>query len=350
VAQAKLHTSLHARQSVSQSRQPQQTNPPHTPRCDTQHPLPAQELSPPPKTLNMASSPPPDSGGSSSPFAPSTNPPTHARDHLTTIPHEIIQNIASCLYASHIPDRELHQIDSHYSGIPYKQSQIRDLANLSRTSKLLYQQTNAWAHLFLHSHRDITKYRVFKTPKAAANQQPALQKLLQWSVRHCVFCGKTSQREAILMNGLHCCRGCDREQWPDKITETQASKEFGLTKQRDVVLQGSTTVLGQRQAQRLKLRYGTYFCMGVCTTMYLRKDVEAYVEALQEGGWDPVVEKRARKRERRAALKEMRNLPIVIEDDDDDDDDDGDGDAVEVSEGGVKSGAVFQEPIIIDDD
>ena len=39
--------------------------------------------------------------------------------------------------------------------------------------------------------------------------------------------------------------------------------------------------------------------------------------------------------------------------DDDDDvhvDDDDDGDAVEVVEGGVKSGAVFQEPIIIDDD
>jgi hypothetical protein len=304
----------------------------------------------------MASSPPPDSSGSSSssssPSAPSTNPPTHARDHLTILPPEIIQNISSCLYASHIPDRELHQIDAHYSGIPYKQSHTRDLANLSRTSKLLYQQTNAWAHLFLHSHRDITKYRIFKTPNAAAKQQPALQKLLQWSVRHCVFCGKTSQREAILMNGLHCCRGCDREQWPDKITETQASKEFVLTKHRDVVLQGSSTVLGQRQAQRLKLRYGTYFCMGVCTTMYLRKDVEAYVEALklQEEGWDPIVEKRARKRERRrATLKEMRKLPIVIVDEDDDDDD-GDVDAVEVVEGGAKSGAVFQEPIIIDDD
>jgi hypothetical protein len=297
----------------------------------------------------MASSPPPDSSGSSSLYAPLTDPPNHARDHLTPLPHEIIQNISSWLYAAHIPDRELHRIDGHYSGIPYKQSHTRDLANLSRTSKLLYQQTNAWAHLFLHSHRDITKYRIFKTPKAAAKQQAALQKLLQWSVRHCVFCGKTSQREAILMNGLHCCRRCDREQWPDKITETQASKELGLTKHRDVVLRNSTTVVGQRQAQRLKLRYGTYFCMGVCTTMYLRKDVEAYVEALksQEEGWDPIVEKRARKkRERRETLKKMRKLPIFIEDDEDD----GDGDAVEVAEGGVKSGAAFQEPIIIDDD
>ena len=95
--------------------------------------------------------------------------------------------------------------------------------------------------------------------------------------------------------------------------------------------------------------------------MYLRKDVEAYVEALQEEGWDPVLEKRARRRERVHAMKERRELPIVIEDDDDDDvhvdddddvhvDDDDDGDAVEVVEGGVKSGAVFQEPIIIDDD
>jgi hypothetical protein len=87
--------------------------------------------------------------------------------------------------------------------------------------------------------------------------------------------------------------------------------------------------------------------------MYLRKDVEAYVEALQEEGWDQVLEKGARRRERVHAMKERRKLPIVIEDDDDDDvhvDDDDDGDAVEVVEGGVKSGAVFQEPIIIDDD
>ena len=140
---------------------------------------------------------------------------------------------------------------------------------------------------------------------------------------------------------------CDRAQWPDKMTDTQARKEFGLTKHHDVVLRGSTTMLGQRKVPRVKLRYGTYMCMGVCTMMYLRKDVEAYVEALQEEGWDPVLEKRARRRERVHAMKERRKLPIVIEDDDDDDDD---GDAVEVVEGGVKSGAVFQEPIIIDDD
>lgn len=48
------------------------------------------------------------------------------------------------------------------------------------------------------------------------------------------------------------------------------------------------------------------------------------------------------------ALKERKKLPIVIEDDDDSDD--GDGDVAEVLEGGVKSGAAFQEPIIIDDD
>jgi hypothetical protein len=48
-----------------------------------------------------------------------------------------------------------------------------------------------------------------------------------------------------------------------------------------------------------------------------------------------------------------RKVPIVIEDDDDDDDkggEDDDGDDVEVVEAGVKSGAVLQEPIVIDED
>jgi hypothetical protein len=276
---------------------------------------------------------------------------------MSTLPPEILQNISSCLYASHFPDKDIHYLDGHYSGTPYKTTENHDLANFARAGKRLYQQANDWAHHFLHTNRAMTKYRVYKTPKAAANQQSALQKLLQWSVRNCVFCGKTSQRRAILMNGLHCCRACDREQWPDKLTATEARKLFGLVKNRFVVLQGSAKVLGQgRRVPGLKeLRYGTYICMGVVATMYLRKDVEAYVHALREGlgGADPFEEdKKTRRRARVVALK-SRKVPIVIEDDDDDDDkggEDDDGDDVEVVEAGVKSGAVLQEPIVIDED
>jgi hypothetical protein len=278
--------------------------------------------------------------------APPANPPTHAHDQLTTLPPEIIQQISSYLYASHIPDREIHQIDAHYAGTPYKQPQTRDLSNLSRTSKTLYQQTHAWAHLFLYTHRAVTKYRVFKTPKAAAKQQPALQKLLQWSVRNCVFCGKTSQREAILMNGLHCCRGCDREQWPEKITETEARKQVKSSGYRFSMMKGYM-VTGSKAPGVEKLSYGTYLCMGVCTTMYLRKDVEAYVAAMRAEGVEPVLEKRARRLERVKAMEDRRNMPVAIEDDGDEEDDEDDGDSVEVV---VKGGAVFEEPIVVDDD
>ena len=158
------------------------------------------------------------------------------------------------------------------------------------------------------------------------------------------------------MNGLHCCRACDREQWPDKLTATEARKLFGLVKNRFVVMQGSAKVLGQgRRVPGLKeLRYGTYICMGVVATMYLRKDVEAYVHALREGlggGADLFEEnKKTRRRARVVALK-SKKVPIVIEDDDDDEDgEDDDGDDVEVVEAGVKSGAVLQEPIVIDED
>jgi hypothetical protein len=302
----------------------------------------------------MASTTPSSSSSSSS--APPTNLPTYARDHLTALPHEILQNISSCLYASHTPDRELHQIDAHYAGTRYKQPQTRDLANLSRVSKTLYQQTNAWAHHFLHTHRDITKYRVYKTPKAAAKQLPALQKLLQWTSRNCVFCGKTSQREAILANGLHCCRGCDREQWPDKITMTEARKQYDFSVHGYLMGLG-WTAQGPKQLSGLKkLRCGTYFCMGATTTMYLRKEVEAHVQAMRKQGLEPVWEKRAARRGRARVLKEkklretnMMLMGIAVQDEGDDDDDGGE-DAVEVVKGGVKGGAVFEEPIVIDDD
>ena len=303
----------------------------------------------------MASSPPPHSSSSSSLSASRANSPTHkGHDYITNLPPEILQNISSYLYASHFPDKDIHYLDGRYSGNPYKFHESHDLANLSRAGKRLYQQTNEWAHHFLHANRAVTKYRVYTTPKAAAKQQTALQKLLRWSARNCVFCGKTSQRKAILMNGLHCCRGCDREQWPEKITDTEARKLFGLFKNRFVVLQGSTQMRegGRRVPEVKELRYGTYICMGVVTTMYLRKDVEAYVDALREslGDADPLVVRKARRREKAVALK-SKKMPIVIEDDDDDDDDeDDDGGAVEANDDGVKSGAVFQEPIVVEDD
>jgi hypothetical protein len=244
---------------------------------------------------------------------PSPPPPTRAHDQLTALPNEILQQISYYLYPSHVPDREIHFIHARYAGTRYK-PKTRDLSNLSRASKRLYQQTNAWAHLFLHTNSALTKYRVFKTPKAAADQLPALQKLLQWSCRNCVFCGKASQREAVFMNGLHCCERCDNEQWSEKITETEARRMFEEAK-----------VRYPRKGVKLPgLRSGTCFFLGGCTTMYSRKDVEAFMQ-----------------RERTA---------IVIEDDEDDDHDDGTGDAVEVVRAGVKSGAVLRRPIVIDDD
>jgi len=263
----------------------------------------------------------------------------HAHDHLTTLPSEILQQISSYLYTAHDPDQALHALDDHHSGVPFKPRVPRDLANYARASKRLYQQANAWAHLHLHTHRAVTKYRVYKTPKAAAKQllQAPLQKLLQWTARHCVFCGKTSSRTAILMNGLNCCRLCDREQWPDKITDTEARKQYKLFRHRYPM---QSSVL-RREVPSAKLRYGTYFCMGVCTTMYVRKDLEAFEDAIRESV-DPAVIKKERRRERIKTAKERKTMVVVI--------DDADDDATEVMERGGRSAVIFQEPIVIEDD
>lgn len=144
---------------------------------------------------------------------------------------------------------------------------------------------------------------------------------------------------------VHCCRACDREQWPEKITETEARKQYKLFKHR-YPTQGSAL---RREVPSVvpsvKLRYGTYYCMGVCTTMYLRRDVEAFEEAMRESLDLVVVVVEREKRRERIKTPRERGVTVVVIDDDDDDDD-----AMGVVEGGGEGGAVFQEPIVIDDD
>lgn len=283
-------------------------------------------------------------------------------DHFTPIPPEVIQSIASYLYATHVPDKAYHTTSN-------PPTISIDLLNLASTSKILHHQTNAWARHFLHQHRSITKYKDYKTALAASRQRP-LRELLQWSSKTCVFCGKKSTRSAILMNGLRCCRTCDREQWPEKITKTDALKKYSLKEHQ--------LLPGQHHAKKLLtlfpglpiLRYGTYFSAGVLTTMFLREDVEAFAE-LAHGDLRGHLQKREVARQERVraqrekAVKvaekqvaafeaaeagtsravEVRQIGkrqvIVIDDDDE----------VElVGEDGQDGDLMFNEPVVVDDD
>ncbi|GAB7326191.1 hypothetical protein MBLNU13_g10188t1 [Cladosporium sp. NU13] len=286
----------------------------------------------------------------------------HARDHFTPLPPEVTQQIASYLFATHLPDKA-------YTSNPSAATISTDLLSLASTSKTLHQHTNNWAHHFLHQYRAITKYKDYKTPQAAARQRP-LRELLQWSSKNCAFCGKKSSRSAILMNGLRCCRTCDREQWPEKITKTEAIKKYNLKEHQLLPSQHHAKKLLTLHPGLPMLRYGTYFSAGVLTTMFLKDDVEAFAE-LAHGDLKGHLKKREVARQERmrmqkdraiqaaqrqlASLKatdaEVPKVPtlrpqqvVVIDDSDEDEnemvvEDDGGGDDL-----------MFSETVVIEDD
>jgi len=221
------------------------------------------------------------------------------RDYFTPIPPEVTQLIASYLYATHIPDKA-------YLPNPSAATIPADLLNLASTSKALHQHTNNWAHHFLHRYRAVTKYKDYKTPQAAARQRP-LRELLQWSSKNCAFCGKKSSRSAILMNGLRCCRTCDREQWPEKITKTEAIKKYNLKEHQLLPSQHHAKKLLTLHPGLPMLRYGTYFSAGVLTTMFLKDDVEVFAE-LAHGDLKGHLKKREVARQERVKLQKERAI------------------------------------------
>lgn len=241
-------------------------------------------------------------------MANTTAPTSH--DGLTRLPPEIIQQIASYLYATHVPNKAYY--DTNYKP-PVS------LLDLAATSKSLNTQVNDWAHHILHQHRSITKYKDFKTPAAADKQRP-LKFLLNWTSKSCVFCGKKSVRSAILMNGLRCCRTCDRDQWPDKITKSAALKEYHMKEHQLLPDRHQAFKLLTRYPGLPAPRYGTYYSMGVLTTIFLRKDVKALAE-LAHGDLRGHLGKReeARKeraRKKREAAEKKRKAIVVIDEDD----------------------------------
>jgi len=223
----------------------------------------------------------------------------HTRDHLSSLPPEVTQQIASYLYATHLPDKA-------YTPNPSAATISTDLLSLASASKTLHQHTNNWAHHFLHQYRAVTKYKDYKTAQAAARQRP-LRELLQWSSKNCVFCGKKSARSAILMNGLRCCRTCDREQWPEKITKTEAIKKYKLKEHQLLPSQHHAKKLLTLHPGLPMLRYGTYFSAGVLTTMFLKDDVEAFAE-LAHGDLKGHLKKREVARQERVKMQKEKAM------------------------------------------
>ncbi|KAI5362639.1 hypothetical protein Slin14017_G063200 [Septoria linicola] len=245
-------------------------------------------------------------------------------DHLTALPSELIQNIASFLFATHELDKALY--------VPHERQ--HDLERLAGTCRALRHEVNTWAQHFLLQHKAITKYKPprstektnskgdkkgARTAKNPQQDQSATfaanslrhsarhsQGLLSWSSRKCVFCGKSSSRSAILMNGLKCCRECDTLHWPDKVTRTDARKEFDLKDHHLLPHRHQTGPLIGNIFKNLgipRLRYGMYLCQGIPAMMFMRQDVARLAEMVH-GDLKGHLEQRQAQREKLKATKE----------------------------------------------
>jgi hypothetical protein len=134
---------------------------------------------------------------------------TSERDHLTALPAELLHTIFSFLLPTHYPER------AAYDGCQ-EQRYCHPLDYVAATSKHLRSEVNEWALHFLLSYKAITN---FERPRSATKKSGGVNHLrgrkglLTWISSHCIFCGKTSRRQAILVNGFRCCAACDRAQW-----------------------------------------------------------------------------------------------------------------------------------------
>lgn len=161
-------------------------------------------------------------------------------------------------------------------------------------------------------HGDITKYKSLKTAKFQARRNFLRGRggLLTWSEKNCVFCGKKSSRSAILMNGLRCCAPCDKEQWPEKITKSEAKKQYDLKDHHLLPAKDFAPALAKLLAKHPgglpKLRYGTYISSNVATTMFLRKDVEALAKFAHGDLKEHLDKKQAARNERKRKDEERK--------------------------------------------
>ncbi|KXT12080.1 hypothetical protein AC579_1859 [Pseudocercospora musae] len=221
---------------------------------------------------------------------------TYRTDRLSALPAELLHHIVAYLWPTHFAEKAFHETRqscpcSHC--VPPTQGNNHALDYLSATCKTLRSEVNDWARSWLVQHSDITKFNEGRIwPKATTKRNGVVQMrknfstnflrgrngaLLNWAHTNCIFCGKKSRRAAIMMNGFRCCAHCDKKQWPEKVTMSQAVDDYGLSKKQ---------LLPDREASHTEVAsmreefpgferiwYGTYISSNVQTTMFMKDDL-----------------------------------------------------------------------------
>lgn len=231
------------------------------------------------------------------------------KDHLSALPPELLHMIISYLFPTHWPDKAFYT-----AGLASEKGYCHDLDYLAATKRALRAEVMDWAESLLKQHKDITKYRPSKIKRKQRNWLRGRGGLISWSARSCVFCGKSSSRSAVIMNGLRCCRDCDDIQWPGKITKTDAKNEYHLTEHHLLPHQDRTPISAKMLAKHPggapKVRYGTCISVGVVTTLFLREEVKMLAKWVH-GDLDAHLARREKQLEqRRKILSEKRAAKV----------------------------------------
>ncbi|TKX19852.1 hypothetical protein C1H76_8050 [Elsinoe australis] len=203
---------------------------------------------------------------------------------LTALPIELLHHILSHLVSSHglnhrtilswyrtpwdlVSSNDIQRFGPLAPGTP-----LLELRNVNKSTR---RAVDAYSHRLLLTWSHMRPYKPLKTPKLEDKRNHTAE-LLKLIHTHCVFCGRKSTRRATLMNGLGCCQKCDKEQWPDKITKTEAKTRF-LLDDEHLFLWGSA-----RPDEWPACRFGVYTVNGGDCMLFLRKEVERLARAVYE--------------------------------------------------------------------
>jgi hypothetical protein len=159
---------------------------------------------------------------------------------------------------------------------------------LALVSKNTYSIIEAYTqHLLLSHHNRFPTNKLSSPPNLRAclkNRQNALSfrgVYIHLSGQHCRFCDKRTKCVGIVYSEIVCCRKCDRTVWPAKVTLTQASRTYGLSK----------------EALEANCEFGSYRGPMNWTTMFMERDVKRYAESVY-GDLDEWRKNRSKRRKR----------------------------------------------------
>jgi hypothetical protein len=238
------------------------------------------------------------------------------KDRLSALPPELLHTICDYLLPTHNPEKPLYSTTRKS-----KRTTPHPIDCLAAASRPLRASVNSWAHHWLKAHAKITHHKEhIRSIERRGGERNYLHRnggLFTWLDKHCIFCGKSSARTAILVNGFKCCKACDGQEWKDKITKSAAMDEYDLKPHHLLPhLYSPSHTVNKKHPQSLKLpkvRYGKYITYNVEATMFLQSEVRALADAVH-GDFEAHLRRKQANREARLRKKEGFRREILVDD------------------------------------